>query len=330
MDNAGRNASADSLLSVDERTPLTANADTFPHTDSHSNLIILVPDDEDDIDTPFYLSDGDEEEAEYDDAQLDWLASSATPLSTILVYLYLFSPFLGLGAMFIPDANASRPWMVAAILAFIVLSTFARYIWYLLARYLRKINLEDIVADAFAKGRTKERLRAKLRAAVWVGDWVSKVLLAALFLRGQCTTANPLVFNSETAPVSVDLILPLTPEGDLLSSRFFWTAILLLGVLPFSTARSLASKRAVVPSILSVITYVAWFACTAYSHGKGSLEASASWTTLGSLWDGVCKPNSCLCASWFAQSEISRSSIRFHRFIDSLPIQFIEGGTLES
>jgi len=184
MDNPGRNASADSLLSVDERTPLTANDDAFPHTDSHSNLIVLVPDDEDDIDTPFYLSDGDEEEAEYDGAQLDWLASSATPLSTILVYLYLFSPFLGLGAMFIPDANASRPWMITAILAFTVLSTFARYIWYLLARYLRKINLEDIVADAFAKGRTKERLRAKLRAAVWVGDWISKVLLAALFLRG--------------------------------------------------------------------------------------------------------------------------------------------------
>jgi len=86
MDSGGRNASADSLLSVDERTPLTAN-DAFPHTDSHSNSIVLVPDDEDDIDTPFYLSDADEEEAEYDDVQLDRLASSATPLSTMLVYL---------------------------------------------------------------------------------------------------------------------------------------------------------------------------------------------------------------------------------------------------
>lgn len=185
MDNAGRKTSADSLLSVDERTPLTTTNDVFPDADSHSNLIVLVPDDEDDIDAPFYLSDGDEEEeVEYDPAQLDWLASSATPLSTILVYLYLISPFLGLGAMFIPDGNASRLWMIAAVLVFIALSTFARYTWYLLARYLRKINLEDIVADAFAKGRTKEHLRAKLRAIVWVGNWVSKVLLAALFLRG--------------------------------------------------------------------------------------------------------------------------------------------------
>lgn len=93
--------------------------------------------------------------------------------------------------------------------------------------------------------------------------------------------------------VSVSLVLPLTPGRDLLSSRFFWTAVLLLGVLPFSTARSLASKRAVVPTVLSIITYVAWFACTAYSHGKGCLEASASWTTLGSLWDGVCKSLRC-------------------------------------
>ncbi|KAF9643381.1 hypothetical protein BDM02DRAFT_3104499 [Thelephora ganbajun] len=270
MVNVDRNASADSLLSVDESTPLTTTSNTFPETDSHPNLIVLVPDDEDDIDAPFYLSDGDEEEVEYDAAQLDWLASSATPLSTILVYLYLVSPFLGLGAMFIPDINALRPWMIAAVCAFAVLSTFARYVWYLLARYLRKINLEDIVADAFAKGRTKERLRIKLRMAVRVGDWILKVLLAALFLR-----------------VSVSLILPLTPEGDLLSSRFFWTAILLLGVLPFSTAYSLASKRAVVPTILSVITYVAWFVCTTHSHGKGTLEASASWTAMGSLWDGI-------------------------------------------
>jgi len=192
MDNAGRNASLDSLLSVDERTPLTATSAVPPEIDSHSNLIVLVPDDEDDIDTPFYFSDGDEEEGEYDVAQLDWLASSATPLSTILVYLYLVSPFLGLGAMFIPDGNASRHWMIAAVCVFIVLSTFARYVWYLLSRYLRKIHLEDIVADAFAKGRTKEYLRARLRMAVRVGDWVLKVLLAALFLRGRCTTTKSL------------------------------------------------------------------------------------------------------------------------------------------
>ena len=182
----------DSLLSVDERTPLAATSAVPPETDSNPNLIVLVPDDEDDIDTPFYLSDGDEEEDEYDAAQLDWLASSATPLSTILVHLYLVSPFLGLGAMFIPDANTSRPWAIAAVCVFVVLSTFARYIWYLLARYLRKIHLEDIVVDAFAKGRAKERLRARLRAVVHAGDWVLKVLLAALFLRGLCATTMSL------------------------------------------------------------------------------------------------------------------------------------------
>ena len=192
MDNAGRNASLDSLLSVDERTPLTATSTVPPETGSHPNLIVLVPDDEDDIDAPFYFSDGDEEEAEYDAVQLDWLASSATPLPTLLVYLYLVSPFLGLGAMFIPDGNASRHWMIAAVCVFIVLSTFARYVWYLLSRYLRKIHLEDIVADTFAKGRTKEHLRARLRTVVRVGDWILKVLLAALFLRGQCTTIKSL------------------------------------------------------------------------------------------------------------------------------------------
>ena len=190
MENAGRNTSVDSLLSVDERTPLTTTGAVHPESDSHPNLIVLVPDDEDDIDTPFYFSDGDEEEAEYDAAQLDWLASSATPLSTILVHLYLVSPFLGLGGMFIPDGNKSRPWMIAAICVFVVLSTFARYIWYLLARYLRKINLEDIVADAFGKGRTKEGLRVWLRTAVRVGEWIMSVLLAALFLRGQHTTTE--------------------------------------------------------------------------------------------------------------------------------------------
>lgn len=188
MDNPDRNASAESLLSVDERTPFTSTNDAHPETDSHHTLIVLVPDDEDDIDSPFYFSDGDEEEDEYEVAQLDWLASSATPLFTGLVYLYLVSPFLGLGAMFLPDGNLSPPLMVTAICVFIGLSTFARYVWYLLARYLRKIHLEDIVADAFAKGRTKERLRAKLRTAVRVGDWISKVLFAFIYLRGQCVT----------------------------------------------------------------------------------------------------------------------------------------------
>jgi len=100
-------------------------------------------------------------------------------------------------------------------------------------------------------------------------------------------------------------------------------------VLPFSTARSLASKRAIVPTVLSTITYVAWFACTAYSHGKGSLEASASWETLGSLWDGVCKFFYRLYTSQLTQLEISHCGICFHCLIDRLPIQFVEGGTLE-
>lgn len=190
MENAGRNTSVESLLSVDERTPLATTSAVHQESDSHSNLIVLIPDDEDDIDTPFYFSDGDEEEAEYDTAQLDWLASSATPLSTALVELYLVSPFLGLGGMFIPDGNKSRSWTIAAVCVFTVLSTFARYIWYLLTRYLRKIHLEDIIADAFAKGRTKEHLRVRLRTAVRVGEWIVKVLLATLFLRGQHITES--------------------------------------------------------------------------------------------------------------------------------------------
>lgn len=194
MDNPGRNASEESLLSVDERTPF-ATSNVLQEAGSHPNLIVLVPDDEDDIDTPFYFSDGDDEDTEFDAAQLDWLASSATPLLTPLVYLYLLSPFLGLGAMFIPDGNMPCHWVISAICAFVLLSTFARYIWYLLTRYLRKIYLEDIVADAFGKGRAKEKLRNKLRVAVRVGEWVTKILLAAFFLRGQYSTTDSSIAN---------------------------------------------------------------------------------------------------------------------------------------
>jgi hypothetical protein len=122
----------------------------------------------------------------------------------------------------------------------------------------------------------------------------------------------------------------LTPEGDLVSSRFFWTVVLLLGALPFSTARSFGSKRVVVPTLLSVITYIAWFVCTAHSHGKGNLEASAGWETLGSLWDDVCEPKYHLHPSFFAQLEVSFHCIRFHRLINCLPLQFVEGWALES
>lgn len=122
----------------------------------------------------------------------------------------------------------------------------------------------------------------------------------------------------------------MTPEGDLVSSRFFWTVVLLLGALPFSTARTFGSKRVVVPTFLSVITYMAWFVCTAYSHGKGNLEASASWKTLGSLWDDVCESIYHLHPSLLAQLDASFDCIRFHRLVNCLLVQFVKGWTLES
>ena len=149
--------------------------------------LILVPDaEETPASTSFDFSSDDEAE-EQSDLQLERLRSgSIPPLSSLSVFLYLLAPYLKLGALLLPGAGLQGRAGVLAVVLFAALSAFTRQIWYMLARYVRRSDLEEIVLETFARGRGKERRRMVLRQLVRLSVGTLRVLTAALYLR--CTS----------------------------------------------------------------------------------------------------------------------------------------------
>jgi hypothetical protein len=111
-------------------------------------------------------------------------ASIIPPLSPTLVLLYLSIPYLKLGPMFLPTSDTSLSQSIPTLLICAAFATFTRELWYLLARYLRKMDIEEIVLDVFVRGSDKTRIRVLLRVTVRVGTSVMRVLLASVSLRG--------------------------------------------------------------------------------------------------------------------------------------------------
>lgn len=285
MLNTARNSSVDSFDSAENDGPGPIDS---------TSALVLVPEN-DDSDIPYHFSSDDEEDGELDSSEIDWLSSSATSLSSSTVFLYLLSPFLTLGALFVPDATntISIKFTIPALCIFALLSAFARYIWYMLARYVRKATMEDIVVNAFARTQRGETRRDFIKHVVKLGDAILRIFLALTFLRGElkptCNIRHSWLMNSIAA--SVDVLLPISPPRLLfLSSRIVLTVILALSVSPLCLSSSFASRRVVIPTAVSVVTYVAWLASTAYSHATGSLDISASWVEMGSLWDAISTP----------------------------------------
>lgn len=158
-----------------ESTPILANFNS-------STSLILVHDDEEPS-SPFDFPEDDEDVPESPDFEIR--RPFSPPMAPSLVFLYLLSPYLKLGALFLPNTQLPLKYGIPPLLVFAVLSAFARQIWYMLARYMRKADLEDIILDAFARGRGKERQRGWLRAVVRGGTGTLRVLLAFIYLRGK-------------------------------------------------------------------------------------------------------------------------------------------------
>lgn len=172
----GRNPSVDSFDSAEEDTPESA-------LDSTSALVLVL--DHDDSDTPFHFSSDDEEDGELDLSEIDWLSSSTTSLSSTVVFIYLLSPFLTLGALFIPDGSIPLKYGIPALCVFAILSAFSRYIWYMLARYVRKTTTEDIVVNAFARTHRHEGRRTVIKNLVKLGDGLLRTSLSTTFLTSE-------------------------------------------------------------------------------------------------------------------------------------------------
>lgn len=169
--------------------------------------------------------------------QMARLKSSAVPpLPPSKVFLYLLSPFLKLGAILAisfpppsadpvhpgPDNHESetqryhtrlgnRKHEVLGLLAFAILGAFTRQVWYMLARYIRMADLEEIILESFIRGqqsssrqrrsgavrkREKEVLRKWVRYIVRSCVGAFRLLVAVVYLRGVYRTFVCLFCNT--------------------------------------------------------------------------------------------------------------------------------------
>ncbi len=133
-------------------------------------------------------------------AQADPVNTSIIPpLSPTLVLLYLSIPYLKLGPIFLPTSDTPLSQSIPTLLICAAFATFTRELWYLLARYLRKTDIEEVVLDVFARGSDKTRTRLFLRVFVRVGTFVLRVLLASVSLRGSHDSSS-LIYRKAYLP----------------------------------------------------------------------------------------------------------------------------------
>ncbi|KAH9948870.1 hypothetical protein B0H21DRAFT_206093 [Amylocystis lapponica] len=238
------------------------------HGFDSSAALILVPESEEGANSaPFDFSSDDETEDETNIQSERAQPSSVPPLSSITVFLYLLSPCLKLGALLVPAGDLPLKVALPVLFFFAALSALTRQIWYMLARYVRRADLEEIILETYARERGREGMRWLLRQVVRFNAGVFRILLSSMYLRA-----------------SADILLPLVPKELTQASM---TIILAVAASPLYFGRSLASKRVIYATWLSVASWVAWFSCTAYARGKGIAVPTGNSTSLGVLWQDV-------------------------------------------
>ncbi len=190
----------------DDSPPLSAY-------DSSAALILVHDDsDQEDDESPFPFSDSDTEEQLPDQRRLEFTSPEADfdedipspqfplrptslilpPLPPSLVFLHLLTPYLRLGALNLPYGHLSLKYGLPALLLSAMAAAFVRQVWYMLARYLRKASLTEVVTDTFARShggghgrreRAKERRRVVVKAIGRTLVGVLGVLMAIIYLR---------------------------------------------------------------------------------------------------------------------------------------------------
>jgi hypothetical protein len=191
--------------SDDAGSPLLSTLDS-------SAALILVHD-RDEPPSPLDFTD-EEGNGEEDDAisPIFEVRQSAVfpPLSPTTVFLYLLAPYLKFGALDLPNSRLPLKFGLPALLLFALASVFARQIWYMLARYLRKADMTEVLLDTFAKGRGKERQRTAIRILIRFGTGTLSMLVAITYLRREfsfgprnCSNSFYFRFNVFTTSTSL-------------------------------------------------------------------------------------------------------------------------------
>jgi hypothetical protein len=154
--------------------------------DSSAALILLHNSEESNV--PFDFTD--DEDSDRDESSnlvspvFDMRKSTVfPPLSPSLVFLYLLTPYLKLGALDLINSRLPLKYGLLALFISALASVYSRQTWYRLARYLRKADVTEIVLDTFARRRSKTRRRMVLRASVRVGNGILSILVAVTYLR---------------------------------------------------------------------------------------------------------------------------------------------------
>lgn len=144
-----------------------------------TSALILVHDNEEGSD-----DDNSFEFSEEDDA-FDKSDEPGLILTPSLVFNYFLSPCLKLGAMLILSSQASLKISLPALLIFAFLSVFARQIWFLMARYTRRTDVGDIVAEAFGRRRNQaSRFKSTVRTVSRFFSGLVRMLLSVVYLKG--------------------------------------------------------------------------------------------------------------------------------------------------
>lgn len=300
---------AQSHKPYDGSNPSSDDSPLYSALDSTAALILAHDDDEDDdddgdgdVNRPLNLDFSTDEDDDSDDLD-DSLSPlyqingklSIPPLPPFTIFIYLLSPYLKLGALLLPYYQLPLKFGLSSILVGAVLAVVARHLLYLLARYLRKADFEEVFSNTFVsskkKGRRGERRGGFFKFSARLGTAVLRILLATIYLQGHIQSFQfcpRLELN--LLPESVQFILPLlgsVSQSHRLSSEVALALIAVVIALLLSYPRSLASRVVIYATYLSICAYLSWLAAIAYLYTQGTLPINTERLSSRNIWGGL-------------------------------------------
>ncbi|KAJ3572961.1 hypothetical protein NP233_g2744 [Leucocoprinus birnbaumii] len=258
--------------------------------DSTAPLILVHDNDEEDgydndrdVERPLAMdfSSSDEENDDFDDSlsplyQINGKLS-IPPLPPFTIFIYLLSPYLKFGALLLPYYQLPLEYGLSGLLISAILAVVARHLLYLLARYLRNADLEDVVGNTFVstkkRGRKGERRRDFFKFLVRFGTAVLRILLAVVYLH-------------ECAHFIFPLVSPMNALHKSSKELSLAVCAVVIGLL-LSYPGSLSSRLVVYTTYLSVFTYLLWLAAISYLYTQGTLPINSERLKSGSIWEGL-------------------------------------------
>ena len=297
---------ARSRSSTDSESSHSSNSNRPSRTSlgQHStSALVLVPNDDDD---ELSLSFSDDEDQDEGEMLVREHTAHEPALPTSVVFTYLLAPCLKLGAILILCSQASLKFLLFSLVTFALLAIFARQIWFLLTRYVRKSDLGDIVADAVAKGRgtKKEKVRNFIKSATHFLGIFLRLLLVIVYLRGaSCTPSHPRASSSNECNYTkgaIDSVEPFLAEDLIFIPNPLLLAIIFTFLLlPFCGLGPLSNRWLSFVNSLSVVLYITWLCVVIIAHTQGSLDT-----------DSLIRVNGRLLQDYSTSSIVSRSAER--------------------